>query len=104
MPLPSEPEVKKGDVDVFRKATALINRKLSEAYYRSMGRNHGKDISPAGEATFHEKIGAHDILVSHVINNNGFIEWVKKYLVSEGVDNPRIPDGLKFVMDEYINE
>lgn len=28
IPLPSEPEVKKGDVEVFRRATTLINKKL----------------------------------------------------------------------------
>jgi len=40
LPLPAEPEVKKGDLETFRKATDLINRKL---YAGSMGK--GRELS-----------------------------------------------------------
>jgi len=106
IPLPSEPEVKKGDVEVFKKATALINQKLKKLYTRTRGTKYRmeKEEPPAGEVTFHQKIGAHDISVTHVLRSDGFIKWVKKYLKAEQVKNPLIPDALKTVIDEYIAE
>ena len=104
--LPAEPEVKKGDVEVFRKATALINRKLRERYVRAMGdlRLKAAEAPAAGEVTFHKKIGAHDISVTHVLDSAGFIKWVEDYLKEAGVDNPKIPEPLKEVVAEYLTE
>lgn len=106
IPLPSEPEVKKGDVEVFKKATNLINKKLAvrHASTRSLGKGAIYQSKPAGEVAFHKKIGAHDISVTHVINANGFIDWVENYLQSADVENPEIPEGLKTVIKEYIEE
>lgn len=105
IPLPSEPVVKKGDVEVFKKATALINRKLRKRLSSTLGKRRTKAIeTPAGEVTFHKKIGAHDISITHVLNSNGFIGWVEKYLTSAGVGNPTIPDSMKTVVGEYLQE
>lgn len=107
MPLPSEPVVKKGDVEIFKKATALINRKLQERYNQealSKGPGKGIETPPAGEITFHKKIGAHDISIVHVLGTNGFIEWVEKYLRSAGIENPTIPEAMKTVVGEYLKE
>ena len=106
IPLPSEPEVKKGDVEVFRKATALINQKLQKLYTRTRGIKYRmeKEEAPAGEVNFHQRIGAHDISVTHVVRSDGFIKWVKKYLKADQVKDPLIPDVLKTVIDEYIAE
>jgi len=109
IPLPSEPEVKKGDIEVFQKATDLINEKLAVPSRLSTSRSKTKgiekgEIEPAGEITFHEKIGAHDISVAHVLNNQSFIEWVDTYLKSAGVENPQIPEKLKSVIAEYLEE
>ena len=106
LPLPSEPIVKKGDVEVFKKATALINKKVKE---RRSSLPEGKGLKGiqealAGEVTFHEKIGAHDISVTRVLNPTGFIEWVEKYLRSSGVENPSIPEPMKTVVSEYLKE
>lgn len=106
LPLPNEPVVKKGDLETFRRATHLINKKLSLQKPLVPHRNGGKKrvSKPAGEITFHKKIGAHDISVAHVLNKDGFIKWVEKYLDSLGVKNPEIPEGLKNVVDEYLGE
>lgn len=106
LPLPTEPVVKKGDIEVFRKATALINEKIREQHLLMDKRNGGKErTSPvSGEITFHEKIGAHDISVAHVLAKDGFTSWVEKYLDSLGVKNPVIPEGLKKVVEEYLEE
>lgn len=109
IPLPSEPTVKKGDVEAFRKAVDLINKKnqlslhLRFSKYRSEGME-SQGAVPAGEVTFHEKIGAHDISIAHVLSSPGFIDWVEKYLKSQGVENPIIPGPLKDVVQEYISE
>lgn len=110
IPLPSEPVVKKGDIKIFRKATELINRKLTELYRKNIfrmplaGAMKGPEKAPAGEITFYKKIGAHSISVTHVLDSDGFIEWVEKYLQSSGVKNPVIPQDMKDVIREYLKE
>lgn len=105
IPLPSEPKVTEGDVEVFRKATELINRKLAVPMalgYGAKSRTEGDRGQPAAELTFHEKIGAHDISVIHVLDRQGFIRWVNDYLKRAGVDNPTIPAPLRGVIAEYL--
>jgi len=108
IPLPSEPVVKKGDMEVFRKAVALINRKIKRRFGVGATRTRGvrgrAAKLPAGEVTFHEKIGAHDISITHVLRGDGFIEWVENYLKADGVESPVIPEALKNVVEEYIEE
>jgi len=106
IPLPSEPVVKKGDVEVFKKAAALVNRKLRERDILASGKGLTREEKrpPAGEVTFHKKIGAHDISVTHVLNSDGFIQWVEKYLKDAGVENPMIPEAMKTVISEYLKE
>ena len=106
LPLPSEPVVKKGDIETFRRATNLINEKIAKQHRLISKRNGGKERTsqPAGEITFHKKIGAHDISVAHVLDKDGFVRWVEKYLDSLGVENPSIPEGLKTVVGEYLEE
>jgi hypothetical protein len=105
LPLPAEPKVTKGDVEVFRKATTLINRKMRENA-RSPGRGVFGDAAepPAGEITFHEKIGAHDVSVVRVISRDGFLEWVNGYLKKAGVDNPVVPQSMETSVEEYLKE
>ncbi len=108
LPLPSEPQVRKGDPEVFKRAVKLINSKtrrpgLLLAKRRGTAGHAAPGPPPAGEVTFHDQIGSHDISVSHVLNKEGFVEWVEKYLKSAGVDNPEIPEGLKKVVGEYLD-
>jgi hypothetical protein len=108
LPLPSEPQVKKGDVETFRRATTLINSKIRKpprgAGAGARGAGAVKKAHPAGEVTFHKKIGASDISVTHVLDTEGFIEWVEKYLRSAGVQNPIIPPAVKQVIGGYLEE
>jgi len=106
LPVPNEPKVTKGDVEVFRKAVNLINEKLPRpaAGPGAGGRGMTEKSGPGGEITFHEKIGAHDISVAHVLNAEGFVEWVNNYLHKAGVDNPVIPETLRASVQEYLKE
>lgn len=108
---PSEPKVTKGDIGVFKRAIHVINSQL--AFMSSAGPastrsatagGSGSFIPPAGEITFQEKIGAHDIAIVRVINSSGFVEWVNEYLKKSGVENPTIPESLRKTVEEYLNE
>ena len=90
---------------MFRKATDLINRKLQQALALKSTKSRGDgDEQPAGEITFHERIGAHDISVAHVLDAAGFIKWVNDYLKKAGVDNPQLPPAMKGIVDEYLGD
>ncbi len=112
IPLPAEPAVKEGDVAVFHKATDLINRKLFPRKRKGFGAMGGMGggaamgpaLPPAGEVTFHEKIGAHDVSVTHVLDHRRFVGWVKDYLEEAGVDNPELPPPLEAVVREYLRD
>ena len=110
MPLPSEPTIKKADVEIFQKATSMINEKLSRYRERDAVLSIGDDSlsraveTPAGRVTFHKRIGAHDVSTTHVERPEGFVKWAKDYLKSQGVDSPAIPPELEKVIQEYINE
>ena len=110
LPLPSEPKVTKGDFDLFVKATNLINLKLARSQSGGAGASGGMGAGgrsaplPAGEVTFHDKIGSHDISVTHVLDQRGFLDWVENYLRHAGVDNPIIPEPMKAVVTEYLRD
>ena len=112
IPFPSEPKAQKGDVLVFYKATELINQKLfprKRAGFGKGGAMGGMGVGgtappPAGEVTSHEKIGAHDVSVIHVLDRDRFVAWVEDYLKKSGVDNPRIPPPLESVIEEYLED
>lgn len=103
LPLPSEPEVKKGDLETFRKAVNLINRKMAAAK-KNGGRLSTEAIPPPGEVTFHEKIGAHDISVVHLLDINGFVDWVRDYLKSIAIEKDVISDEMKILLEDYIDD
>jgi hypothetical protein len=106
IPLPAEPKVSKGDVEVFRKATRLINQKLAPPAMGGLGvgqgRGGGRQL--AGEVTFHKKIGPHDISVTRVLDPPGFLRWVEDYLRKAGVNNPTVPPPLSQAIAEYLSD
>jgi len=111
LPLPSEPKVTKGDFEVFVKATNLINSKLrrpkparAKGGMGGMGGMGEAELLPAGEVTFHDKIGSHELSVTHVLDHRGFLDWVEDYLRKAGVDNPTIPEAMKAVVAEYLQD
>ncbi len=110
MPFPSEPTVTNADVAVFTRAVNLINSKVY-LYRRYGGRGiqtagaaSASDATPPAEITFHQKIGAHDVSVAHVLSGEGFVEWVNAYLKRASVTNPAIPAPLRQVVQEYLDD
>ena len=105
LPLPAEPTVAKGDTEVFRRATDLINRKLAEERPATGGKAlRAEPKGPAGEVTFHERIGAHDISVTKALSSAGFTDWVNDYLRKAGVENPQISPTMMELIGEYLRD
>lgn len=109
MPFPTEPSVTNADVAVFQRAVGLINSKLNQmtrAEAEALMRSRGGPQSPppAGEITFHEKIGAHDVTVVRVLEPGRFVGWVNDYLKRAQAGNPTIPAPLQTSVTEYLRE
>ena len=62
----------------------------------------GPGRPPAGIVTQQEKIGAHNITVTRVVDRKGFISWVEDRLRKTASDNPAIPEAMKDVVAEYL--
>jgi hypothetical protein len=104
LPLPGEPEVKKGDLETFRRATELINQKLYQAK-AGKGRVMSEGVVvPSGEVTFHKKIGAHDVSVTHLLDTQGFVDWVITYLEGLGLEGDIVSSEMKELIEEYISD
>jgi hypothetical protein len=106
LPLPVEPEVKKGDLETFQKAIDLINSKIRSAALLGKRNGNGEEHVkiPGGEVTFHEKIGAHDISVTHLLDAEGFIDWVKDYLQTLDIEGDIISPAMKELIEEYMDD
>jgi hypothetical protein len=104
LPLPSEPDVKKGDLETFRKATDLINRKLYTGRMAKGPILPEGVVVPSGEVTFHKRIGAHDISVTHLLDAKGFVDWVVSYLKTLDIEADVVSDDMKQLIGEYISD
>lgn len=104
LPLPSEPQVKKGDLETFRRAISLINSKIRMSALARTGELSKGVKQPSGEVTFHKKIGSHDISVTHLLDAKGFVKWVKDYLKSIDIEHEVISDEMRILIEEYIED
>ena len=106
IPLPAEPEVTEADPEIYQKVHNLYAEELYQTFtsLRRDGSSGAGAVEPAGEVTFQEKIGAHDISVTRVNRPEEFVNWVNEYLASQEVDNPTIPEVLAEVIVEYIED
>jgi len=107
LPLPSEPKVKKGSLKTFTTATQIINRHLRarrERYALGRGGPKAADKGPAGEVTFHKRIGPHEISVTRVLDGSRFVTWVEKYLNKQGVERVVISPQFRAIVEGYIRD
>jgi hypothetical protein len=104
LPLPSEPQVKKGRFETFLKVTNIINTKILNAYQKRGAEGLQQVKTPGGVVTWHEQIGAHDISVIQLVESKTFVAWVRDYLDSLDVRNDIISDTMAALIEEYITD
>ena len=103
LPLPSEPIVTRGDIASFAKINALINEELRESWFGGKGPGDARAASgAAAEVTFHEKIGAHDIRVVHVLESSEFEQWLRDFFKKEGAGSQQISPVLLATIEQYL--
>ncbi len=113
IPLPSKPSVTEADERLFEKITAYINRKIPPKIVQRSGGRFGsgggtasatEERVPAAKVVLHKKIGATDISILEVLKPSKFTSWVTDYLEKQNVKNPSIPEPLKAVIEEYLED
>lgn len=103
LPLPSEPVVTKGDGTLFAKFNNLILRELRSNWYSGKGPGGSREgAETAAEVTFHEKIGAHDISVVHVLDSGYFARWIEAFLKKNGAGAQTISPVLLATIEQYL--
>ncbi len=102
LPLPSEPVVTRGDVATFAKINALINDELRQNWFGGKGPSETRAANGAAEVTFHEKIGAHDIRVVHVLESSEFEQWIRDFFKKEGTGPQQISPVLLATIEQYL--
>lgn len=104
LPLPAEPEVKKGAYETFLKVTNIINTKILNAYKKRDSKGAEYVKTPGGVVTWHEQIGVHDISVIQLVESETFVTWVRDYLDSLGVEHEIVSDTMAGLIEEYITD
>lgn len=90
IPLPSKPEVEKGNVKSFYAVTRLINEKIRKSEFMGMGAK-----SAGVEIVLRKQIGVHNITVVRVGDVEEFRSWVDKFLPLNRSIN-RIEDAVRY--------
>lgn len=103
IPLPSEPTVKLGDFETFKAMQQLLIQKTMWRVASGGGVAGARPPEDAGEVTFHDKMGAHDIAVVHVLDEAGFVTWVEQFMYEKKALNPALDPEFKKVVGNYLN-
>ncbi len=92
IPFPSPPDIQEGNFDSF-----LVIQKLILFRMPILGKGEGYDV----EVLFHERIGAHDILLCRVNDWDDFMRWVEEFLKGAKISPPpRLEEVLRGYLDD----
>lgn len=107
IPLPSEPKVELGKFETFQAAQSLVIKKGMWTFAHGGARADlvKSDTPPAARITFQGKLGAHNLAVAEVLNRDGFVQYVQRFLQAKyGVkDAPIRPEFVK-IIESYLKE
>ena len=107
IPLPSDPsEIEEGSFESFEKLTEIMNRKMEDIrnQLETLGKGSEETPSDGVEITFHKKIGAHDITVVKVNNLDYFLDWVKDFAESKGLQPKEISSEFRQGVSNYLKK
>jgi hypothetical protein len=102
LPLPSQPEIEKGNFTSFEKVDDLIKEHFPNRWWDGFRKGM---LGPAGEGieiVFHEKIGAHDITVVKATNVTELTQWAEEFLRGVGIEHQVSSTKLESVIQSYI--
>jgi hypothetical protein len=101
LPLPSNPEVKEGSFDSFKKLVELISKK-GVVRQKPLGMGAKAKAKAGVEITFHQKIGAHDLTAVKVNDLNHFMDWVENFTKSKGFEG-KVSPGFRGAVANYLS-
>ncbi len=107
IPLPSNPsEVEEGSFESFEKLIEIMNRKMEDIRNQSGTLGKEPEGTPADgvEITFHKKIGAHDVTIVKVNDLDYFLDWVKDFAESKGLESKEISSEFKQGISNYLKK
>jgi len=108
LPLPSEPKVTLGSRETFDVVQKVLARR-GVMFVKERGgliRRLGKAGGDGGEPftiTFHERLGAHDIIVLKVNQADEFANWLEEKAKAITQNQASIPDNLRRLITKYLN-
>ncbi len=104
LPLPSKPEIEKGDFASFEQVDKLIKEHFPTHLW---DRSKEGVVGPPGEGVeivFHEKIGAHDITVVKAADSSELVQWAEKFLKDTGIEYQVSSPKLESLVGDYITQ
>ena len=100
MPLPSNPTViEKAGFESFITIQNLIWAHAPEVLGRYWG---GVNETEGVEVVFHEKIGAHDIMVVNSSNAPNFVQWIEGFLEANEISRVISLQNFESVIEDYM--
>jgi len=109
LPLPSEPKVTLGSRETFDVVQKVLARrgvmfvKEGGGLFRGLGKAGGDGGEPF-TITFHERLGAHDIIVLKVNQADEFANWLEEKAKAITQNQASIPDNLRKLIAKYLND
>jgi hypothetical protein len=103
IPFPSEPEVSLGDFETFQRMQRLLIEKTMWRVAAGGGVANAAPPASAVEITFHEKMGAHDIAVLHVLDKAGFLRWVDEFMQAKDAINAKVDPEFARIIENYVD-
>lgn len=99
LPLPSNPEkIELASFESFQEVQSLIWKHMPTPTPGEFGKEGVRDV----EVVFHEKIGAHDITVVRASDTSEIVEWMRKFLGENDVDQEFSLGNFEFVVRDYM--
>ena len=95
IPLPSKPAVEKGSHKIFTEIQRIIYGHAPLAAVE-------KGLGQGPEIVFHERIGAHDIMVVKAHGVEELISFLRDYASREGLESLRITGKVEEIVKDYL--
>ncbi len=106
MVLPSCPtKIEEGSFDSFKNLTAIVNRKARDVRSTADERPGGFGSGPEPKIVirFQEKIGAHDVTIVEVNDQDAFMYWVEDFTTKNGFESTNLSFEFKYGISDYLN-